>query len=248
MTKLLDGKTIIITGGGRGIGKTIAERCAEQGANIAIGDIDPSTAESTAKEIADKFNVKTIGLKSDVTNREDCQKMADAAKELGDGKIWGLVNNAGITMDSTLKKMTDEKWDTVIAVNLKGVFLSTQTAIQYMTEGGSVVNISSIIGKIGNFGQTNYATTKSGVVGFTKALAKEYVRKGIRSNAVQPGFIDTPMVAKMPQKVIDMMLGMIPMQRMGKTEEIADAVIFLLSDMSSYTTGTVVEVAGGFGM
>ena len=248
MTKLLDGKTILITGGGRGIGKAIAEKCAEEGANIAIGDIDPKTAELTAKEIADKYGVKTVGIKSDVTNRDDCQLLADSAKDLGDGKIWGIINNAGITMDSTLKKMTDDKWDTVIAINLKGIYLTTQTAIDYMVDGGSVVNISSIVGKVGNFGQTNYSTTKAGVVGFTKSLAKEYARKNIRSNAIQPGFINTPMVAKMPQKIIDVMLGMIPMQKMGESGNIADAAVFLLSDKSSYITGAVLEVTGGWGM
>lgn len=248
VNKLLEGKAILITGGGRGIGKSIAEKCAEEGANIVIGDIDKETAESTATEIVKNYDVKAIGLKSDVTNREDCEKLALTTKDLGNGKIWGLVNNAGITLDSTLKKMTEEKWDTVIAVNLKGVYLSTQTTIGFMNEGGSVVNISSIVGKIGNFGQTNYASTKAGVIGFTKALAKEYARKNIRSNAVQPGFIRTPMTAKMPQKVIDMMVNQIPMQKMGESKHIADAVVFLLSEKSSYITGAVIEVTGGFGM
>ncbi len=248
MEKLLEGKSILITGGGRGIGKTIAEKCAAEGANIVIGDIDEKTAEATANELEKKYEIKVIGLKSDVTNREDCEKLALAAKELGEGKVWGLVNNAGITLDSTLKKMDDKKWDAVLAVNLKGVFLSTQTAIQYMEGGGSVVNISSIVGKIGNFGQTNYATTKAGVVGFTKSLAKEYARKNIRSNAIQPGFIRTPMTEKMPEKVITMMVNQIPMQKMGETEHVADAVVFLLSDRAAYITGTVLEVTGGFGM
>jgi NAD(P)-dependent dehydrogenase (short-subunit alcohol dehydrogenase family) len=248
MEKLLENKSILITGGGRGIGKAIAEKCASEGADIVIGDIDEQTAEATAKELTKEYGVKAVGLKSDVTKREDCEKLALAAKDLGEGKIGGLVNNAGITMDSTLKKMGDEKWDAVIAVNLKGVYLSTQTAIQYMEGGGSVVNISSIVGKIGNFGQTNYATTKAGVVGFTKALAKEYARKNIRSNAIQPGFIRTPMVEKMPEKVITMMVNQIPMQKMGESEHIADAVVFLLSDKAAYITGSVLEVTGGFGM
>jgi NAD(P)-dependent dehydrogenase (short-subunit alcohol dehydrogenase family) len=187
-------------------------------------------------------------LKSDVRNREDCEKIAFAAKDLGQGKIWGLVNNAGITLDSTLKKMDDKKWDAVLAVNLKGIYLSTQTAIQYMDGGGSVVNISSIVGKIGNFGKTNYATTKAGVVGFTKSLAKEYARKNIRSNVIQPGFIRTPMTEKMPEKVITMMVNQIPMQKMGESEHIGDAVVFLLSDKAAYITGAVLEVTGGFGM
>ena len=248
MKKLLERKSILITGGGRGIGKAIAKKCAAEGANIVIGDIDEQTAEATANELKKEFGIKAVGLKSDVTNREDCEKLALAAKELGQGKIWGLVNNAGITLDSTLKKMDDKKWDTVLAVNLKGVYLSTQTAIQYMDGGGSVVNISSIVGKIGNFGQTNYATTKAGVVGFTKSLAKEYARKNIRSNAIQPGFIRTPMTEKMPEKVITMMVNQIPMQKMGESAHIGDAAVFLLSDKAAYITGAVLEVTGGFGM
>ena len=248
MKKLLERKSILITGGGRGIGKAIAKKCAAEGANIVIGDIDEQTAEATANELKKEFGIKAVGLKSDVTKREDCEKLALAAKELGQGKIWGLVNNAGITLDSTLKKMDDKKWDTVLAVNLKGVYLSTQTAIQYMDGGGSVVNISSIVGKIGNFGQTNYATTKAGVVGFTKSLAKEYARKNIRSNAIQPGFIRTPMTEKMPEKVITMMVNQIPMQKMGESAHIGDAAVFLLSDKAAYITGAVLEVAGGFGM
>ena len=248
MDKLLEGKSILITGGGRGIGKAIAQKCAEEGASIVVGDIDQQTAETTANELQKEYGIKAVGLKSDVTKREDCEKLALAAKDLGDGKIWGLVNNAGITMDSTLKKMGDDKWDPVIAVNLKGVYLSTQTAIQYMEGAGSIVNISSIVGKIGNFGQTNYATTKAGVVGFTKALAKEYARKNIRSNAIQPGFINTPMVAKMPEKIIKMMVDQIPMQKMGESEHIADAVVFLLSERAAYITGAILEVTGGFGM
>jgi 3-oxoacyl-[acyl-carrier protein] reductase len=175
-------------------------------------------------------------------------KISKFAKDIGRGKIWGLVNNAGIAMDSNLKKMTDEQWDTAIAVNVKGVFLSTQNIIKYMEEGGCVVNISSIVGKVGNFGQTNYASTKAGVVGFTKALAKEHTHKNIRSNAIKLGNINTPMIAKMPQKIIDRMLGLIQMQKLGEPENIADAEVFLLNEKASYITGTVLEVTGGWGM
>ena len=245
---LLDGKTIIVTGAGRGIGKGIAEACAKEGANVVIGDIDGDTAAASAKEIQEKFGVKAVGVAGNVAKMDDAVKLADAAKELGGGKIWGLINNAGITRDSTLKKMTEDQWDLVMSVNLKGIFLCTQAAIQHMTEGGSVVNISSIVGKAGNYGQTNYCASKAGVVGFTKALAKEYARKKVRSNAIQPGFIKTPMTDAIPEKVVQKLVASIPMQSMGQPEDIANAAVFLLSDMSNYVTGTIIEVAGGMFM
>jgi 3-oxoacyl-[acyl-carrier protein] reductase len=245
---LLNGKTVIVTGAGRGIGKGIAEFCAKEGANVAIGDIDAPSAEATAKEIAEKFKVKTVGLAGNVAKREDVEKLVNAAKEIGDGKLWGLVNNAGITKDSLLKKMTDDQWDAVMAVNLKGIYLCTQTAIQYMTEGGSIVNISSIVGKAGNIGQANYCASKAGVVGFTKAVAKEYARNGVRLNAIQPGFIKTPMTDAIPEKVVEKLVATIPLAKMGLPDDIANACLFLLSDMASYITGSVIEVSGGMFM
>jgi 3-oxoacyl-[acyl-carrier protein] reductase len=245
---LLTGKTVIVTGAGRGIGKGIAEVLAKEGANIVVSDIDAVSCESTAKEIVEKYGVKAVGIAGNVAKKDDAVKLAEKAKELGEGKIWGIVNNAGITKDSMLKKMTEEQWDAVMAVNLKGIFLVTQAAIEYMTEGGSVVNISSIVGKAGNIGQTNYCASKAGVVGFTKALAKEYARKLVRSNAIQPGFIKTPMTDAIPEKVVTQLVATIPMQTMGMPEDIANAALFLLSDMSKYITGTVIEVAGGMFM
>jgi 3-oxoacyl-[acyl-carrier protein] reductase len=245
---MLKGKTVIVTGSGRGIGKGIAELMAKNGANVVVGDIDAASAETTAKEIIEKYGVKAKGIGGNVAKREDAKKMADAALELGEGKIWGLINNAGITRDSMLKKMTEDQWNLVMDVNLKGIFLCTQEAIQHMTEGGSVVNISSIVGKAGNIGQTNYCASKAGVVGFTKALAKEYARKKVRSNAIQPGFIKTPMTDAIPEKVVNKLVATIPMQSMGMPEDIANAALFLLSDMAKYVTGTVIEVAGGMFM
>ncbi|MHA1820473.1 MAG: 3-oxoacyl-ACP reductase FabG [Promethearchaeota archaeon] len=248
MAKLLEGKTVLVTGAGRGIGRAIAEACAAEGANIVVSDI-ADTAISTAKEIEEQYGVKTVGVVGNVAKKEDAIKMAEAAKELGGGKVWGIVNNAGITRDALLKKMTEEQWDQVMSVNLKGIFLVTQATIQYMTEeGGSVVNISSIVGKAGNIGQTNYCASKAGVVGFTKALAKEYARYKVRSNAIQPGFIKTPMTDAIPDKVKNVLIGQIPLQRMGLPQDIANAVVFLLSEKSSYITGTIIEVAGGMFM
>lgn len=246
---LLTGKTIIVTGAGRGIGKGIAEVLAKEGANIVVSDIDAASCESTAKELVEKFGVKSVGIAGNVAKKDDAVKLAEKAKELGEGKIWGIVNNAGITKDSMLLKMSEDQWDAVLNVNLKGVFLCTQAAIQYMTEsGGSVVNISSIVGKAGNIGQTNYCASKSGVVGFSKAVAKEFARKGVRCNAIQPGFIKTPMTDAIPEKVVSQLVASIPMQTMGMPEDIANACLFLLSDMSRYITGTVIEVAGGMFM
>ncbi len=245
---MLKGKSVIVTGSGRGIGKAIAEKCAENGANVVIADIDKDSAEATAKEIAEKYGVKAKAVVGDVSKKENADALAEAAKEIGDGKIWGLVNNAGITQDSMLSKMSEKQWDLVMAVNLKGIFLTTQSAIAHMTEGGSVVNISSIVGKAGNIGQTNYCASKAGVVGFTKALAKEYARKSVRSNAIQPGFIKTPMTDAIPEKVVEKLVSTIPAQTMGMPEDIANAALFLLSNMSKYITGTVIEVAGGMFM
>lgn len=245
---MLKDKTVIVTGSGRGIGKAIAEKCAENGANIVIQDIVEDTAKATAEEIAQKYGVKTVHVVGDVSKKEDAQKIAAVAKELGGGKIWGLVNNAGITRDSFLKKMTEDQWDLVMKVNLKGVFLVTQACIEDIEEGGGIVNISSMVGKAGNMGQTNYCATKAGVLGFTKALAKEYARKKIRCNAIQPGFIRTPMTDKIPDKVVEKFLAQIPFHEMGTPDDIANSALFLLSDLSRYITGFSIEVAGGLFM
>jgi 3-oxoacyl-[acyl-carrier protein] reductase len=244
---MLKGKTVIVTGAARGIGRGIAELCAQNGANVVISDI-MDDAKKTAEEIAAKYNVKSVGVVGNVAKKDDAAKIAAAAKELGGGKIWGLVNNAGITKDAFLKKMTEDQWDAVMTVNLKGMFLVTQACIEDIEEGGAVVNISSMVGKSGNMGQTNYCASKAGVIGFTKALAKEYARKNIRCNAIQPGFIKTPMTEAIPEKVVAGFLTQIPLNRMGMPEDIAKACLFLLSNMSSYITGISIEVAGGMMM
>lgn len=251
---MLDGKVAIVTGSGRGIGKGIAEKLAREGANIVVVDIDEATAQATATEL-EGMGVEALAVKVNVADRADVQAMVQATMDKW-GKIDILVNNAGVTRDSMLAKMTDEQWDLVMAVNLKGVFYCTQEVIKHMKanaqEGapsnGKIVNISSIVGKAGNIGQTNYCASKAGVVGFTKALAKEYARYAINANAIQPGFIKTPMTDKIPEKVVKKFLAVIPLGRMGMPEDIANAVFFLSSPLSDYITGTVVEVAGGFNM
>lgn len=245
---LLTGKTVVVTGAGRGIGKGIAEVAAREGANVVVANIDAPSCDATAKELESKYGVKAVGVAGSVAKKEDALKIAEAAKSLGNGKVWGLVNNAGITKDAMFKKMTEEQWDLVMSVNLKSLFLVTQPLIEMMTEGGSIVNISSIVGKAGNIGQANYCASKAGVVGFTKSLAKEYARKGVRVNAIQPGFIKTPMTDAIPEAVVQKLVAGIPMEKMGMPEDIANGCLFFLSNMSSYVTGTVLEVAGGMFM
>lgn len=242
--RLLD-KVAIITGGGRGIGEATAKKFAKEGAKVVIADINEEDIQRTVSEIKDNGG-EAYGINVDVTNIESVNKMIEFTVEKF-GKLDVLVNNAGITMDSTLLKMTEDQWDKVIDVNLKGVYICGQAAAKVMVEQGSgvILNASSVVGLYGNFGQTNYAATKWGVIGMTKTWAKELGKKGVRSNAVAPGFIATPMVKKMPEKVIDMMKGKAPLGRLGEPEDIANAYAFLASDEAKFITGAVLEVTGG---
>lgn len=242
--RLLD-KVAIVTGGGRGIGEATAKKFAQEGARVVIADINQEDIERTVNEIK-AMGGEAMGLVVDVTNGESAKKMV-ADTVLKYGKLDILVNNAGITMDSTLLKMTEDQWDKVIDVNLKGVFNCGQAAAKVMVEQGSgvILNASSVVGLHGNFGQTNYAATKWGVIGMTKTWAKELGRKGVRSNAVAPGFIATPMVKKMPENVVEMMKGKAPLGRLGEPEDIANAYAFLASDEAKFVTGAVLEVTGG---
>lgn len=242
--RLLD-KVAIITGGARGIGEATAKKFVKEGAKVVIADINQEDIERTVDEIK-AMGGEITGIIVDVTSRESVDKMiADTIKEYG--RLDVLVNNAGITMDSTLIKMTEDQWDKVIDVNLKGVFNCGQAAAKVMAEQGSgvILNASSVVGIHGNFGQTNYAATKWGVIGMTKTWAKELGRKGVRSNAVAPGFILTPMVQKMPENVLDMMKSKAPLGRLGEPEDIANAYAFLASDEAKFITGSVLEVTGG---
>ena len=242
--RLLD-KVAIITGGGRGIGEATAKKFAKEGAKVVIADINVEDIERTVSEIQ-AMGGETIGLTVDVTNAESVNKMIASTVEKY-GKLDVLVNNAGITMDATLLKMTEDQWDKVIDVNLKGVYICGQAAAKVMVEQGSgvILNASSVVGVYGNFGQTNYAATKWGVIGMTKTWAKELGKKGVRSNAVAPGFILTPMVKKMPENVLDMMKDKAPLKRLGEPEDIANAYAFLASDEARFITGAVLEVTGG---
>lgn len=242
--RLLD-KVAIITGGGRGIGEATAKKFSKEGAKVVIADIDKENVDQVVKEIL-VTGGEAFGLIADVTSQESVNDMIQATIEKY-GRLDILVNNAGITMDSTLLKMKESQWDAVIDVNLKGVFNCGQAAAKVMVEQGSgvILNASSVVGIYGNFGQTNYAATKWGVIGMTKTWSKELGRKGVRVNAVAPGFISTPMVMKMPEKVIDMMKGKASLGSLGEPEDIANAYAFLASDEAKFVTGAVLEVTGG---
>ena len=241
----LEGKVAIITGGARGIGYATVEKFVKEGAKVAIADISKAEATKAAGDLKAK-GYEAIGIGVDVTKEDQVKQMVeDTLKEWGQVDI--LVNNAGIIMDAQLYKMTTEQFDRVIDINLKGTYLCARAVIDQMIVQGSgvILNASSIVGLYGNFGQTNYAATKWGVIGMVKTWAKELGPKGIRSNAVCPGFIDTPILTPMPEKVIEGMKAKVPLRRLGKPEEIANAYAFLASDEASYINGVVLEVGGG---
>ena len=242
---LLDGRTAVITGSAQGIGFAIAEALAEEGANIVIADINGEAASSSAERLG--IGEKAFGTSCNVAEGSDIDSLVRAATDRF-GSLDVFVNNAGITRDATMRKMTEEMFDQVIAVHLRGSWLGTRAASSVMREqvsGGSIVNISSISGKVGLLGQTNYSAAKAGIVGLTKAAAKEVGFANVRVNAVMPGLISTPMTANMREDIKQERLREIALGRMGEPTEIAQAVLFLASDMSSYITGAVVEVTGG---
>ncbi|MFI7529253.1 3-oxoacyl-ACP reductase FabG [Nocardia salmonicida] len=241
---LLADKTAVITGAAQGIGYAIAERFIAEGARVIIGDIDGAAAEAAA----DKLGGATVarGVRCDVTVADDVQALLDAAAE-SFTPVDVMINNAGITRDATMRKMTEDQFDQVIAVHLKGTWNGTRLAGAVMRErgNGAIINMSSLSGKIGLPGQTNYSAAKAGIVGLSKAAAKELAHLGVRVNAIQPGLIRTAMTEAMPQKVWDQKMAEIPLGRAGEIDEIATVALFLASDMSSYMTGTVLEVTGG---
>ncbi|GAB6085570.1 3-oxoacyl-ACP reductase FabG [Alkaliphilus crotonatoxidans] len=240
-----ENKVVVVTGTAQGIGKATALKFAQEGAKVVVVDIKMEMMDEVVSEIK-AMGAEVLAYEVNVVNREQIQAMVDDVVGKW-GKIDVLVNNAGITADSQLLKMTEDAFDKVIAVNLKGVYNCTQLVAPVMVEngGGVILNASSVVGLYGNFGQTNYAATKFGVIGMTKTWAKELGKKGIRVNAIAPGFIATPMVAKMPEKVIDMMKGKSPLGRLGTPEDIANAYAFLASDEASFITGTTLSVDGG---
>lgn len=241
----LNGKAAVITGSARGIGRAIAEKFIELGASVVISDINGEEAEKTAEELKSKGG-KAISVPANVTNPEEASKLIESCvKEFG--KIDILVNNAGITQDNLIIRMKKEQWDSVINVNLTGVFLCSQVAFKHMMKqkSGSIINISSISGERGNFGQTNYSATKAGIIGFTKSLALEGASRNIRCNAVAPGFIQTAMTDVLPDKVKDAIIEKVPLNRIGQPEDIANGIAYLASDAALYVTGIVLDINGG---
>lgn len=247
--RLLEGKTAVITGGSRGIGKGIALRFAAEGANIAITDIaDNDVFKETVSEI-EALGVKVKGYISDASKYADAEKVIDQITA-DFGTVDILVNNAGITRDTLLMRMTEEQWDLVLTVNLKSVFNLTKAAIKPMMKqkGGSIINMSSVVGVTGNAGQSNYSASKAGILGFTKSVAKELGSRGVRCNAIAPGFILTEMTSKLPEDVRNEWASKIPLRRGGTPEDVANTALYLASDLSSYVTGQTISVCGGMVM
>lgn len=240
----LQGKTAVITGGTSGIGKATALRFAKEGANVIVWARNKEKGEAFIAE-AKAQGLNMTFMPVDVSNFADVQAAADKVKQAGGCDI--LINNAGITNDSTLKKMTPEIWQSVIDINLTGTFNCVKCLSPMMLEKGwgRIVNVSSVVGLYGNFGQTNYVATKAGIIGMTKTLGRELGRKGVTVNAVAPGFIATDMVAKMPKEVLDGMIAKVPVGRLGTPEDIAAMFVFLASEESAYVNGATFSVDGG---
>lgn len=241
----LSGKVSIITGAASGIGKATALQFAKEGAKVVVCDLNAAGIDEVVSEIA-AAGGEAVGFVVNVTDKTTINDMVNGVKEKY-GRIDVLVNNAGIVADAQLVKMTDDQFDRVIDINLKGVYNCTRAVVETLVAQGSgvILTTSSIVGIYGNFGQTNYAAAKFGVIGFTKTWAKELGKKGIRSNAVCPGFVATPIISAMPEKVIQAMEEKVPMRRLAKPEEIATVYAFLASDEASYINGAVISVDGG---
>ncbi|XP_072176642.1 estradiol 17-beta-dehydrogenase 8-like [Diadema setosum] len=253
--QVLAGRVAVVTGGGSGIGRAVCQLFAKNGASVVAADLTQAATEDTVASLT-----KTLeghgqahrAFAADVSCRNAVQSLVAEVTATYEKPPTVLVNSAGITKDQLLLKMTEESFDDVINVNLKGTFLMSQAFSQAMVKSkvseGSIINISSIIAKVGNMGQTNYSASKAGVIGMTKTMAKELSRFNIRCNAILPGFIETPMTEKIPEKVLQMMVQMIPLGFMGRPEDIAETCLFLASSQSSYITGASIEVTGGLGM
>jgi len=247
--RLLEGKTAIVTGAARGIGKSIALKLASEGANIAFTDLAYNEAAQAVENDLNAMGVKAKAYSSNAADFTDTQKVVEEiAKEFG--RIDILVNNAGITKDSALKRMTEEQWDAVISVNLKSVFNFTKAVqpVMWKQAGGSIINMSSVVGVSGNTNQCNYSASKAGIIGFTKSAAKEMGVRGIRCNAIAPGFIETEMTAALPEEIRKSWNERIPLRRGGTPEDVANVTLFLASDFSAYVTGQVINVCGGMNM
>jgi len=249
LSKLLNGKTALVTGGSGGIGRAVVLRLAAEGANVVVHYAKNAESAAKAVEEAQKFGVQALALQADVSLAEQAERLvSETIDALGGLDI--LVNNAGITRDGLLVRMKDEDWDAVINTNLKGAFNCSRAAAKQMLRKrwGRIINISSVVGLIGNPGQANYCASKAGLIGFTKALAKELGPRGITVNAVAPGFITTEMTASLPEDVRQRMLANIPLGFFGEPRDVAAAVAFLASDDARYINGHVLQVDGGLGM
>ena len=244
--KLLEGKVALITGASKGIGKAIAQKFAEQGAQVAFTYLSSVEKGQALEQELQQTGGQVKGYRSDASNHEAAVELVNQViKDFG--RLDILVNNAGITKDGLLMRMSEEQWDRVIEVNLKSVFNLTKASMRQMMKqrAGSIINITSVVGIRGNAGQSNYAASKAGIIGFTKSIALELGSRNIRSNAIAPGFIETEMTGELDQKVVDEWKQDIPLKRAGATNEVADCAVFLGSDMSSYMSGQVLQVDGG---
>ncbi len=243
---LLKGKNVLVTGASKGIGRAIAMRCAQEGANVAFTYLSSVEKGQALEDELKALGIKAKGYRSDASGYAAAEELINnVVAEFG--KIDALVNNAGITKDGLLMRMSEEQWDEVIRVNLKSVFNLTKAVIKPMMKEkkGSIINITSVVGISGNAGQANYAASKAGMVGFTKSVAQELGSRNIRCNAIAPGFIETEMTAVLDPKVKEEWEKGIPLKRAGRADEVADSVIFLASDMSTYVSGQVLQVCGG---
>ena len=238
----------IVTGSARGIGKTIALQLAEAGANLVISDLNVEAGNETVNEIK-KMGRQAIWIEADVSKSDQATMLIEETQEKL-GRLDILVNNAGITRDNLLMRMSEDEWDSVIAVNLKGTYNCIRAATKFLMKqrSGRIINIASVVGQMGNAGQANYASSKAGVIGLTKSVAKELAARNILVNAVAPGFIETAMTEKLPEKARESLLNLIPLAKLGQPEDVAKVVLFLSSNRSNYITGQVINVDGGMVM
>ncbi|PIS47477.1 MAG: 3-oxoacyl-ACP reductase [Elusimicrobia bacterium CG08_land_8_20_14_0_20_51_18] len=244
--KRFKGKTALVTGAGRGIGFEIARQLAAEGANVAVTDISEDLAKESAGKIQAETGARTFFLAQDVSKESDCENAVSKTIETF-GSLDILVNNAGITRDNLVLRMKEKDFEDVLAVNLKGPFLMAKASFKHMSRKryGKIINISSVVGQAGQAGQANYSASKAGLIGLTKSLAREFCKRNVNVNAVAPGFIETKMTENLDQKAREEILGNIPLERLGKPEDVAKAVLFLASEESAYITGQILAVNGG---
>ncbi len=245
---LTQDKTVIVTGAGRGIGKIIALQFARNGSNVVVADIETGNLDAVVREI-EQTGQQGLALPVDVTDKSQTRNLVEQTLDRF-GKIDVLVNNAGITRDNLFLRMDEDEWDSVLAVNLKGTYNCCKAVVKVMMKqrAGKIINIASVVGMMGNAGQSNYAASKAGIIGLTKSLAKELASRKILVNAVAPGYIETEMTKNLPESVIDTFLNIIPLKRPGTPSDVANACLFLASPLSDYMTGQVIQIDGGMVM